>query len=74
MSHSVHSDRLLDQVIWRIHELPAGDDAGVVDEDCDVSDFLFYLEIDYKGGKSMKSVDLSIHLSLYLSVRVCQML
>lgn len=47
MSHGVDLERLLDEAIWRIHELLTGDDASVVYEDCDITDFLFNLKIDY---------------------------
>lgn len=47
VSHGVNLERLLHQAVRRIYELLAGDDAGVVYEDCDVTDFLFDLDIDY---------------------------
>lgn len=47
MCHGVDLERLLHKAVRRIHELLASDDASVVYEDCDISDFLFNLETDY---------------------------
>lgn len=51
VSHRVNLERLLNKGVWRIHEFLAGDNASVVYEDCDVTDFLSDLEIHYiRGG------------------------